>query len=235
MSSSAEDEEENYWPGYVDALSTMTMVLTFVMMILVVVVFQLIQNTSRSLLERIVAEADVGGGAGTTSVESLSKMIVEAITTARESGTPPTATAEKVETQQTNVTSIAVEEETVINSEKAPEVRDEGQQTAVTVSQSALTVKFNIRATKLDAGATEAMKTFAQGNDVMQSDKTIEIIGFADISEGQVSDARRIAYYRAMVARTEMVNSGIDPARIKVGVRDTEEAGVKDTVKVFAR
>ena len=45
-------EEDSYWPGYVDALTTMTMVLTFIMMVLGVVVFMLSQNISRTRSRR---------------------------------------------------------------------------------------------------------------------------------------------------------------------------------------
>ena len=57
---SAEDESEtNYWPGYVDALTTMTMVLTFVMMILAIGVYLLSESLSKSLLATLLRQADV--------------------------------------------------------------------------------------------------------------------------------------------------------------------------------
>ena len=33
-----QEEEENYWPGFVDALSTIVMVITLLMIILVIVI-----------------------------------------------------------------------------------------------------------------------------------------------------------------------------------------------------
>src|ERR1700712_4082735 len=56
MASSNSDEDENYWPGYVDALTTMTMVLTFIMMVLGVMVFVLSQDAVSSKLG-VVARA----------------------------------------------------------------------------------------------------------------------------------------------------------------------------------
>jgi hypothetical protein len=50
MAGSSSDEDENYWPGYVDALTTMTMVLTFIMMVLGVMVFVLSQDAVSSKL-----------------------------------------------------------------------------------------------------------------------------------------------------------------------------------------
>ena len=53
MAGSSSDDNENYWPGYVDALTTMTMVLTFVMMVLGVMVFILSQDAVSSKLGMI--------------------------------------------------------------------------------------------------------------------------------------------------------------------------------------
>src|SRR6476469_1426238 len=59
MAGSSNTEEENYWPGYVDALTTMTMVLTFIMMVLGVVVFMMSQNISRHILQGIAEAARI--------------------------------------------------------------------------------------------------------------------------------------------------------------------------------
>ena len=53
MAGSSSDDNENYWPGYVDALTTMTMVLTFVMMVLGVMVFVLSQDAVSSKMGMI--------------------------------------------------------------------------------------------------------------------------------------------------------------------------------------
>jgi hypothetical protein len=83
MSSSA-SEEENYWPGYVDALTTMTMVLTFIMMVLGVVVFVLSQEVGRKNLTSIALAMGIvepkGSGDGKGSAEGLTSAILQALT-----------------------------------------------------------------------------------------------------------------------------------------------------------
>ena len=175
-----EEEEENYWPGYVDALSTMTMVLVFVMMILVVVVFQLIQNTTKAVLEEIVSETNIGGANANTSVQELSQVIVEALTTARNRGTPPIVTVDETSPQETNVQAVAVDEETERLSETGADVRDPGTQEAVTISQEELTVTFQPRATRLDDETQAAVADFAQNSELVRSGRTLEVIAFAD-------------------------------------------------------
>ncbi len=59
MAANTSDEESNQWPGYVDALTTMTMMLIFIMVILAVAIFGLSQNVTRDYVERIASAAEV--------------------------------------------------------------------------------------------------------------------------------------------------------------------------------
>lgn len=45
--SAAEEQEENHWPGFVDALSTIVMVVTFLLIILAVAIFALSLNIAK--------------------------------------------------------------------------------------------------------------------------------------------------------------------------------------------
>ena len=49
------DDSDNYWPGYVDALTSMVQVLAFVMMMLAMAVFVLSQSVSKKAVEAIAA------------------------------------------------------------------------------------------------------------------------------------------------------------------------------------
>ncbi len=229
------EEEENYWPGYVDALSTMTMVLTFVMMILVVVVFMLIQNTSQAIIQERVAQANVGGGAGSSQMVRLSETDAETTTTATNEGTPPIVTVDEEATQEQNVQSIAVDEEDQTRAIEAAEVRDRGAQEAVTISQEGLTVAFTDGDSGLDEAAMEVVRDFGTNHELAQSDRTLEIIAFAHTLQGNATDVRRVAYYRAMLIRNQLMEAGVPASRIAVGVRDVRTLEEGSEVKVFGR
>jgi hypothetical protein len=77
MAAGSDGEDENYWPGYVDALTTMTMVLTFILMVLGIVVFSLSQSVSRAYLEAIAEAAQVEGASKSKTVQDLQNAIVE--------------------------------------------------------------------------------------------------------------------------------------------------------------
>ncbi|MFK7791456.1 MAG: hypothetical protein AB8B88_02180 [Devosiaceae bacterium] len=229
------EEEENYWPGFVDALSTMTMVLTFVMMILVVVVFMLIQNTSQSIIQERVSQANVGGGAGTTQITRQANVDADTTTTATNEGTPPIATVDEEATQEQNVQSVAVEEEDQARAVEAAEVRDRGAQEAVTVSQEGLTVTFEDGNSGLDEAAMDIVREFGATGELAQSGRTLEIMAFAHTLQGNATDVRRVAYYRAMLIRNELLAAGVPASRIAVGVRDVRTPEEGNEVKVFGR
>ena len=92
MAGSSEGEEENYWPGFVDALTTMVMVLTFVMMVLGIVVFTLSQNVSKNYMAAIATAVNVDANAlkANLTPDQVKAEIIEAIKELREkAGKPP--------------------------------------------------------------------------------------------------------------------------------------------------
>src|SRR3954464_7504104 len=93
MSHSSE-EGENYWPGYVDALTSMVQVLAFVMMMLAMAVFVLSQSVSKKAVEAIAkaVNAEVKPNA---DIKQLTQSIVEQVDRLRAS--PPSgAAADKI-------------------------------------------------------------------------------------------------------------------------------------------
>jgi Na+-transporting methylmalonyl-CoA/oxaloacetate decarboxylase gamma subunit len=87
MAGSSSEEEENYWPGFVDALTTMTMVLTFILMVLGIVVFSLSQTVNRAHLEAIAEAANVKSDPKSNPAE-LKDAIIARIATLAQAGPP---------------------------------------------------------------------------------------------------------------------------------------------------
>jgi len=86
MAAASDDEDANYWPGFVDALSTMTMMLIFLMMILSLVVVSISQSASKSQIMTIAKAARVETSGAPISIEKLTAQILEAL--ARNSNPP---------------------------------------------------------------------------------------------------------------------------------------------------
>ncbi|WP_375451375.1 hypothetical protein [uncultured Devosia sp.] len=80
------EEEENYWPGFVDALSTIVMVVTFLLIILGVVIFAISTQVSKALSEgTMISEQAIANQTSALTAElDDSKQQVAALTAARQ-------------------------------------------------------------------------------------------------------------------------------------------------------
>jgi hypothetical protein len=224
------DDNENHWPGYVDALTTMTMVLTFVMMVLGIAIFTLSQNVSRGFLDAIARAVNVSANPDETSQEDMARQVIARIEAiAAENQAKPAAPAEPAKQgapgqSPTPGETIASLSEATTEQRLAP-VRLEGD-------ARALRVVFKPRATTLDEAARSQLAERLKALPPEAATGIIEIRAGIDPSNAAVSDARRVAFYRAMRARSEVMQTGIAAARIHVIV-DPQTPG--DDVVVSVR
>lgn len=292
MAGGGSGEEENYWPGYVDALTTMTMVLTFIMMILGVVIFSMSQNVSKVLVKQIAeaAKIDISGGG---SLEEIRDRLVAALKAQhREKGeseetdkitqfplrgdsyaapqpAAPNTGRTKLPSPVLNgaqsdgplAGSTAseqplagphdekrvapppspldkepgkVEADRRIDVATLNEVAKHSSGVALTGDGSILTVSFEKRVVQLDEAKTQEFRNVVTASANIRAAAKIEVRGFADVSAIGVTEARRIAYYRAMLIRKQLMLTGIDAERISVRIEDGAAAD-GDLVKVFAK
>jgi hypothetical protein len=91
-------------------------------------------------------------------------------------------------------------------------------QTTVSKQQAQLRLVYKPRATGLDDTAREAIAQALASDSVLQTAKIVEIIAGVDSGNLAVSDANRIAYYRALILRGQLMAVGIAAERIKVRV-----------------
>jgi len=244
-------DEENYWPGFVDALTVMTMVLTFVMMVLGLVVFSLSQNTSRAQLDRIASAARIDVSPS-TPVEQVQRLIVD--TLARRGGGPedapkdastrsgglvvaPPREAAALKPGQdpargeVNAVDVAAgakpSEARVVSSADTPDAAQGLRHTER--AETEFTVIFQSRSFRLDDPARAEVDAFARGLD---RSGAFEIRAFASPQDGAVSEARRIAYYRAMVLRQRLVDAGVPAARIRVRVDEQGRPADAEAVRI---
>ncbi|MFM8606886.1 MAG: hypothetical protein ACKOBC_02845, partial [Hyphomicrobiales bacterium] len=91
MAHGSDDGETNYWPGFVDALSTMTMMLIFLMMILSLVLVSVSQNVTKTQVIAIARAARIDVNGSPASIEGLTAQIIAALsrTTDAEKPKPP--------------------------------------------------------------------------------------------------------------------------------------------------
>jgi hypothetical protein len=228
----ASDSEENYWPGYVDALTTMTMVLTFIMLVLGLAVFSLSQNVSKGMLESIAGAMKLTDDMPKDmSSDDITRMLIERIEKQDEAMQAARAEVVKLAAMRReddhhsiagqsakagDSGSAAVERR--IESAAAASLTPPHPVTNVSRLPAQLRLVYKPRATGLDDAAREAIGQALTSDSALQTAKAVEIVAGVDRGSLAVSDANRVAYYRALTLRGQLLAAGIPAERIKVRV-----------------
>jgi hypothetical protein len=322
MAGSSSDEDENYWPGYVDALTTMTMVLTFIMMVLGVMVFVLSQDAvssklgmiARALkiearqldklnqveieeaLRRAVARKDNGDGVAPLSAGEQVGIDGEGVVDRTRSntawggsggqggpgggqrGAPATSNRDVTQVEQTRSAngiignpglgpvgltreaggqdSASAERQSqgrgqststftgglqgdksagpggeylVTTESTGVAGRERGTGGRLEPGPGALRFVFERGAIDLPPAVAEALQAFVAA----EGPGALVVEASAVANEGGPSDARRKAYFRAMLIRARLIKIGVDPMRIAVRVRDASQLSSLETVDVM--
>ncbi len=147
----------------------------------------------------------------------------------------PLTQAEKIESRnKLKVRSRAVQDEKriVIAPEEKP---IEQKKIKVLTAKSLLTLEFTESNIRIDDASVQAIQGFLSSNSDIKGDGKVEIRSYANSSVGSISEARRLAFYRAMATRNQLLKSGVDPKRISIRVRESRGKDEKDLVKVFLK
>lgn len=227
---SASQDDENYWPGYVDALTTMTMVLTFIMLVLGLAVFTLSQNVSKGMLETIASAINVSPDMPQDlSTEDITKRVLERIEQQQaalaDAQTAVAALRSGREPVNEGAASVAPgaaaatlpQDNTIQTLSNAPD-RQAAMPVTVGAAKGVLRLVYLPRATGLDEAARTALATALAPDGALHQVGTLEMVAGVDRSNLAVSDANRVAYYRALIVRSRLIEAGVPPGRLKVRV-----------------
>jgi Na+-transporting methylmalonyl-CoA/oxaloacetate decarboxylase gamma subunit len=220
---SASEDNENHWPGYVDALTTMTMMLIFVMMILAVAMFSMSETVSRSMVERIAQAAGIEVDAESRPIEEYAKEVAERI---EDQKATLVARAEK---------GLPGEEKRIASLIEARRANPDAPVQVETNAPALLTFAFKPRAVSLDAGAESEMKGFLANGGHIQGTGRFDLRAYASAEQGGLSDSRRVAYHRAMTVRARLIGLGVPAQRIAVHVEDKPLERQAELLQVFVR
>jgi len=96
-----------------------------------------------------------------------------------------------------------------------------------------LAVEFDGGSYRLDEPRARSISTFVDQNGAADKSKPIVVNAYAYTGEGAISEARRLAYYRAMMARKQLIDAKVRPENIKINVNDIADRARAQTVEVI--
>jgi hypothetical protein len=231
------EEGENYWPGYVDALTSMVQVLAFVMMMLAMAVFVLSQSVSKHAVEAIAkaVNADVKPN---SDMKQLTQAVMDKIQSLGSAGLsqtnagPPSAESPAAKSAQADPTINPSPERLTSMRVGAPRARTEQATALPSPDAPHLTVGFEERGFKLDQDKAQSLGRFIEDNKVVERTAELVINAYAYSGDGALSEARRLAYYRAMIARKQLVDTKVKAECIRIIVTDTADKAKGSTIEI---
>lgn len=282
------EEAENHWPGFVDALSTIVMVVTFLLIILSIAIFAISQQVAKSFIESEAERTAQGGGDVWSAEAKLASSDKRPDQPSPETKPQPTQSKSeqnKLQSTQTqdqnqsaenkskndNETSSAAKklatddfqlklaerltQNELVNTETKFTIRSrkvavdetqvvvpsdelaKGDKKPISVesAQSILTLQFDDLTTKIDDDTGSVVTSFLDEQKAKLDEGKIVIWSFAHSIVGSVSEAKRLAYYRALSVRNEIVKAGKPPEQITVQVRIAKKDDEANLVKIVVQ
>lgn len=230
MAGASAEGEVNHWPAFVDVLTTVIMVVTFLLVIMSAAVMMLSQRAVEKA--RAAAIAELTGkapglmktkGAASTTGEGANRVsspadaeegtsIAQLGSILRSDNPPSTNERLTIRTRDTKDT-LAVKVKAV----EAP--KDDAKGTEVTTAATLVKVAFEPNALTYDHESGNRIVAFLKAHP--GADVKYEIWSFAP-QTGSISEAQRMAFYRAALTRNLLVRAGIAPAQITTQTRITD-------------
>jgi hypothetical protein len=242
------EAEENHWPGFVDVLSTLVMVVTFILIILAIALITMTQNISNSFIKTTSEKTAKGGGdiasaknlnaqGEFTATEKVPPSSIDSIvTTSRFSAKLADELESSHVDQSTNDLSVlsrnvSLKERrvTVAPLDKTIELAPTAK---VSKSEHILSINFPAASSKLDESALTEVKNYVNENSNVLKDRKLSIWSFFNANEMSISEGRRTAYYRALATRNQLIEAGILPENINVQIRNVEKLELSNIVQV---
>ena len=219
-----EGENQNYWPGFVDALSNMVMAMIFVVLTFVVVLFGVMQNNIRAVATRMHEMRAVTAGYETTlSALREQNATLQAQLDQRPPGSPgQRTTASLMEASVTVVSRGGETRPPAASGHLPPLVSGDGTVITVLYPSSLATLDAATRA-NLDQATASRLGSPAG----LHAEIVSDIAGAA-----AATDSQRLAYFRALDVRNYLLSHGLSPANITVRLVPRPQADARGRVVI---
>ena len=214
VESSADDGSDIFWPGYVDAVTNLVLNLLFMLTIMIVAVFMFALELSR--------HKDAPPPPAVTAVAS--ELAAELAKDPRQQVLMLQKQVDELKKQvlQQNTTP---KDQKVITA-KTPLAQPDKDLRELNATGGAVIVNFVKDAVLLSATEAETLKS-ALGPMMASGAARVDILVPTGFSE-----AKRIAFYRVMAVRNQLIGAGMAPDKIEVHIREGAASAENSRVMV---
>jgi hypothetical protein len=216
----------------------MVQVLAFVMMMLALAVFSLSQSASKHAVE-VIAKAVNADVKPTDNIKQMTQAVMDRLRRLKsadsttEANKPPEISAEAPESKPADAANDPRSEKIVGMRFSGQRSRDNQSPVQTPPDAPRMTVNFEDRSFRIAQERAQSMAKFVDANKVVERAQNVIINAYAYSGDGALSEARRLAYYRAMTARKQLVDEKVRPDSIRINVYDTADKEKGSTVEMI--
>ena len=229
MAGASAEGEVNHWPAFVDVLTTVIMVVTFLLVIMSAAVMVLSQRAVKQAREAAIAEltgkmrGSGAKGAPDTTNAGANKLNspaeAEAGSTVATRGSILRSDEVVNSAERLTIRTRDTKDTLAVKVKAAEQPKEASKGAEVTVAATLVKVAFEPNALTYDHDSGNRIVAFLKGHPGAET--KYEIWSFAP-QTGSFSEAQRVAFYRAALTRNLLVRAGIAPAQITTQTRITD-------------
>lgn len=215
MAGGGSSREQNFWPGFVDALTNLVLVLVFVVVVFTFALFYFASQLAKQNISEVQAHYEKAAFERMVSADELKAMrehrrsvTSREVTTSVGGGTP-----------SSGASTLGQRQDIERDASQAQPV-DQALPVAVSGQGGAVVVAFAPGVADLSSKETTAIDA-ALGS--LDPTRRFELT--AEPAEPSPSEGRRLAYYRIAAIRNHLVAAGVPPENIDMVIGDPAPAG----------
>ena len=229
MAGASADGEVNHWPAFVDVLTTVIMVVTFLLVIMSAAVMVLSERAVKNARAAVLSGKDAKAkGAGAKAAANSDSPGADRLNSPAEAEAGMSIAArgsilrseELVNSAERLTIRTRDTKDTLAVKVKAVEQpKEQARGAEVSVAATLVRVAFEANALAYDTESGNRIVAFLKTHP--GPEVKYEIWSFAP-QTGSVSEAQRVAFYRAALTRNLLVRAGIAPGQITTQTRITD-------------
>lgn len=98
-----------------------------------------------------------------------------------------------------------------------------------------LTLIFDSKSVTIDQASSEEITKFLTDKKIIQQQGKIEIRSYVNLNQSSMGERRRLAFYRAMAARNELLTLEVDPSNISIKVKEVDDEKLAGILKIYIK
>jgi|UniRef100_UPI000D3A8EAD hypothetical protein len=225
---SVSSREQNFWPGFVDALTNVVLVMVFVVVVFAIAMFGAMLKVSKV---HVAKQVELQTKQQSEAVQVVAQQALVDVAQARAEAAAAGERTEQLRKENQRLSEALQRAAPQASGAAAAQRRVPQAMAPVAIfgRSPAIDVSYALGVTSLEKKLLDALDV-AMGS--FEGAARWEVSLQATMAEPTPSEARRLAFYRLAVVRDHLVAKGVAPERISVVIQDARSSDDRSHVLI---